>query len=85
LLGLEDDIARPPRSLLTRELREMLGAVNRLVYDRTGGVLDLWSTVMILMAALGVRKMWQSGLAQSLPSGFTLMWWALNSLAKSEE
>ena len=84
LLGFEDDIARPPRSLVTRELREMLGAVNRMVYDRTGGVLDLWSAVMILMAGLGVRKMWQSGLTQSLPSGFTLMWWALHSLAKTD-
>jgi len=82
LMGLEEEIARPPKALVTRELRSMLSAANRVVYDRTGGLLDLWSAVMILLAAIGIRKMVTDGLARALPGGFTMVWWAMHALAR---
>ena len=43
LMNLDAELKRTPQPVVTRELREILGSVNRMVYDRTGGLIDLWS------------------------------------------
>jgi hypothetical protein len=60
-------------------LREILGSVNRVVYDRTGGLLDLWSAALILLTAVGVQKLLVQGM-RAFPAGLTLVWWGLASL-----
>ncbi len=79
LLGLEKDLQKTPRPKLVKELRSMLDSLNRVVYDRTGGLLDFTSALLILLAAVGVKKMIADG-AKSVPAGFTLLWWGAHHL-----
>ena len=79
LLGLEKELERTPCPALVRELRAVLESLNRVVYDRTAGTLDFSSGLLLLLAAVGVRKMTQEG-AKALPAGFTLVWWGLHQL-----
>lgn len=79
LLGLDKELEQTPRPLVTRKLRAVLDSLNRIVYDRTSGVLDFSSALLILLAAIGVRKMLQPG-AAALPAGFTLLWWGAHQL-----
>ena len=79
LLGLEKEMARTPRPTVTREMRAVLDSLNRVVYDRTAGVLDFSSALLIVMAAIGVSKIAQQGTA-AMPGGFTLVWWGAHQL-----
>ncbi len=79
LLGLDKELERTPRPVVVREARAMLDSLNRVVYDRTSGILDFSSAVLILLAALGVRKLVQQGNA-AMPAGFTLIWWGVHQL-----
>jgi hypothetical protein len=80
LLGLDDELQRSPQPVLARELRTISQTLNRVVYDRTGGLVDLHSALIITMAAVGLNKLVAEG-SRSFPAGFTLVWWALNSSA----
>ncbi|MEA1952644.1 MAG: hypothetical protein U9N87_14785 [Planctomycetota bacterium] len=79
LLGLEKELERTPRPAVTRELRSVFDSLNRVVYDRTGGLLDFSSAVLILMAAFGVSRIIKEGSA-SIPPGFALLWWGAHQL-----
>jgi copper chaperone CopZ len=79
LAGLDKELEQTPRPLVTRKLRAVLDSLNRVVYDRTSGVLDFTSALLILLAAVGARKMLQQG-AAALPAGFTLIWWGVHQL-----
>ena len=79
LMGLDAELKRMPQPAVTRELREILDGLNRMVYDRTGGLIDLWSAGLILLAAIGVQRLWTQG-ARAFPAGLTLLWWGLASL-----
>ncbi len=79
LLDLETELDRAPSSVVSRELREVSHAVNRAVYDRTGGIVDLRTAMFLTLAAVGVTRLWRGG-ALALPAGFTLLWWAGNGL-----
>jgi hypothetical protein len=79
LLGLEKELEQPPRPAVTRELRALLDSLNRVVYDRTSGLLDFSSALLILMAAVGIGKVMRQGGA-AMPAGFTLIWWGVHQL-----
>jgi hypothetical protein len=79
LLGLEKELEKTPRPAVVRELRSMFDSLNHVVYDRTGGLLDFSSAVLILLAALGANKLLQQGSA-AMPAGFTLIWWGVHRL-----
>jgi hypothetical protein len=81
LLGLDRAIDRPPRPVVARELRDVCRALNRAVYERTGGIIDLHTAVLIVFIALGVRKMLQQQSA-ILPAGLSMVWWAMNGLLR---
>ncbi len=83
LLGLEAELDKPPESVLSRELRVVGDSLNRAVHAKTGGLLDLWSAVLILLAAVGTRKLIQQGMG-AFPAGFTLVWWAANDLLRGK-
>ena len=61
-MNLDAELKRLPQPVVTRELRETLGSVNRMVYDRTGGLVDLWSAGLILLTAMGIRQVWTQGM-----------------------
>lgn len=75
LLGLERHIERAPRSWLGRELRETGEALNRAVYERTGGMVDFYTAMPLLLVILGVRNV-----AAGRMLGWPLLWWAYREL-----
>ncbi len=79
LMNLEAELKRPPQPLVTRQLQETLGRANRAVYDRSGGLIDLWSAGLILLAAIGMQRVLVQGM-RAFPAGLTLVWWGLASL-----
>lgn len=81
LLGLEKEFEHPPVPVVTRELRNAGSSLNRAVFEKTHGIVDLWTAVMILMGAVGVRKIMMQP-AMSLPAGFTLVYWAVNAFRR---
>ena len=76
LLGLEEQLEQAPRSRVGYELREMGAAVNHAVHQRTGGLIDLWTGLPLVMAVVGIRNI----LARNGQLGLPLLWWAYVSL-----
>ena len=84
LLGLEKELDKPPRPIFTREIQLLGQSLNRAVYEKSGGIIDLWSAFFLVLAAVGIQKMLaQKGM--SFPTGFTLVWWALNGFYGRKE
>ena len=79
VLGLEGELDRTPTPALTRELHLLAESLNRAVYERSHGVLDLWSVMALVLLVTGGRKIVHDGW-RALPEGGTLLWWALQSL-----
>jgi hypothetical protein len=79
LLGLEAELERPPKPVVVEELRSIMDSLNRVVYDRTGGLLDFKSALLIVLAGVGARQLFAEG-AKAMPAGFTLIWWGLHQL-----
>lgn len=83
LLHLEDEFLRTPQPFLAREIRNVGNSLNRAVYDLSGGVTDLWTSLFLILAAVGFAKL-KSDPARALPGGITLLWWAYISLMKEK-
>jgi hypothetical protein len=79
LLGLEEELKQTPRPVFVKELRSVVDSLNRIVYDRTGGLLDFHSTLMILLAGVGFKKLFSEG-GSAIPPGVTLIWWGMHQL-----
>jgi cation transport ATPase len=76
LLGLEKEIQRPPRSHIGEGIRQAGDSVNRAIHQQTGGIIDLWTSVALLLLAGGVRH-----LAAGNPQlGWQRLWWAYLSM-----
>lgn len=79
LLGLERELEKEVRPEAQTELRKFEKSMNRAVYEKTGGVLDLRTALFVVLAVMGIQKIVRQGGA-ALPAGFTLLWWAGNGL-----
>jgi hypothetical protein len=79
LLGLEEELERTPQSVVARELSLLGGSFDRAVYEKSNGLVDGWSLLMLGLAGLGIRQIINNG-ARALPTGVTMVWWALNGL-----
>jgi hypothetical protein len=79
LLGLESKIEGVPSSLIGRELRDAGEAVNHAIYERTGGILDLWTGLPLVLILLGASNL-VAGSPKGLQSGWMLLWWAYLAL-----
>ena len=84
LMNLDAELKRTPEPVVTRELREILGSVNRMVYDQTGGLIDLWSAGLILLTAIGIQRLLAQGM-RAFPAGLTLVWWGMASLVGARQ
>lgn len=80
LLGLEKELERRPQPIIGKEIKEIADSLNRAVYEKTGGIIDLWTALPILLAALGIKKLLTERSANMLPAGLTLLWWSYTSL-----
>ncbi|MBD3177739.1 MAG: hypothetical protein GF320_21405 [Armatimonadia bacterium] len=83
LLGLDDEVGRPPECRLRQEIRAMGRSLNAVVYDQTGGVVDLWTAVPIAIGLYGAYQIARAGQVQT-PPGFTMMWWTYLALLGRE-
>jgi hypothetical protein len=83
LLGLEAEVENPPPPLVAKELKLLGESLNRAVYEKTGGMINLWTALMVALAALGVRRVITDG-SRAWPAGFTLLWWAINAMKRQE-
>ena len=81
LLGLEDEVENPPPPIVVRELKTAAKSLNRAVYEKTGGVVDLWTGLMLGLAGYGIRQAMVDP-ARAWPAGFTMVWWAVNALGR---
>jgi hypothetical protein len=75
LLGLEKEIGQRPRSLIGREIRETGDALNRAMFQRSGGMIDFYTAMPLLLLAVGFRN-----IAAGRVAGWTLVWWAYRTL-----
>jgi len=83
LLGLDAEVENPPPPLVAKELKILGESLNRAVYEKTGGIINLWTALMVGLAAFGIRKVITDG-ARAWPAGFTLIWWALNAMGRQK-
>jgi len=76
LLGLEARVDAAPQSRLGHEIRELGESLNRAVHEQSGGLLDLWTALPLLLVVLGVRNL----ISRNGQLGWPLLWWAYLAL-----
>jgi hypothetical protein len=81
LLGLEQELDKPVQPAVAREMRAAVDSLNRAVLEKSGGLIDFWSALFIVLAAVGVKKLVSEG-GSALPAGFTLLWWGMNAILR---
>lgn len=79
LLGLEKELEQTPPPLIAKEIRNIGEALNRAVYTSTDGLVDLWTTIPLVLLVLGARRIIREQ-TLTFPTGFTLVWWAYMAL-----
>ncbi len=78
LLGLQEELDRTPIPLIQRELQSFGKAINRAVFEKSAGIIDLKTLLPLTMMVVGIRSIMTYGF--QYPSGLTLIWWAYHSL-----
>jgi len=81
LLGLEEELERVPTPVLTRELGLLGHSLDRAVYEKTGGLVNGWSLLLLALAAFGIRQALNDR-SRMWPAGLTMVWWAVNGLRR---
>jgi len=79
LLGLEKDVERAPPSYIGEGIRRAGESLNQAIYQQSGGAIDLWTSLTLLLVAAGVRQ-----LAAGNQFGWPLLWWAYRSMFPPE-
>ena len=73
VLGLEDEAHNENRSLVTKESIDILDSLSHTIYEKTNGILDLKSSVMLLLGTYAVYDIkTRPGVR---PAGITCLWW----------
>ena len=75
VLGLESDLEQSPDGLITRELALIGRALNQQIYQSSGGLMDLRSSLMLSILVLALYRIIIQG-DRALPGGINLLWWA---------
>ena len=80
VMELEDSINKNPTSLIGKESTNIADSLNRAIFEKTNGILDLKSFIMLL---LGGYAVYDINLRPGVrPSGYTCLWWVYSTLAK---
>jgi hypothetical protein len=83
VLGLESEVEKTPDAFFAKGINNGAEALNRALYEKSGGLVDLWTAIPIALAALGIYKLSKPG-GFNVPGGFTLLWWAYMQLFRGE-
>ncbi|MCG8573089.1 MAG: hypothetical protein MJB14_23395 [Spirochaetes bacterium] len=78
LLGLEKEIDKPVQPAYVKTLNEFSNALNRAVYEKSDGQLDLFHLVPIGLVGLAFYQLFINK-KLTIPGAFTLLWWAHNA------
>ncbi|WP_297639151.1 HMA2 domain-containing protein [uncultured Clostridium sp.] len=78
LLGLEEAISEKPKSLISKEIKNVKEAVDLAFYNKTSGILDIKSVAAVLCLVVGARSVRLNPL--QLPNGYTLVRWGMNMI-----
>ena len=73
VLGLEDEAHNENRSLITKESVDILDSLSHTIYEKTNGILDLKSAVMLLLGTYAVYDI--KTRPEVRPAGITCLWW----------
>jgi Heavy metal associated domain 2 len=79
LLGLEKEVQQTPPSSIGEGIRSAGQSLNHAIYQQTGGAIDLWTSMSLLLLVSGVRQ-----LAVGNQFGWPLLWWAYHSMFPPE-
>ena len=80
VLGLEDEAHNENKSLITRESANIVESLSHTIYEKTSGVLDLKSSVMLLLCVYAVYDIkTRPGLR---PAGLTCLWWLYSLITR---
>ena len=74
VLGLENDLEKSQDGLFTRELDLIGRSLNQQIYESSGGLMDLRSSLMLSLFVLALYRIVIQG-DRSLPGGINLLWW----------
>jgi len=74
VLGLESDLEKSSDGLITREIGFIGRALNQQIYQSSGGLMDLRSSLMLSIFMLALYRIVIQG-DRSLPGGVNLLWW----------
>ena len=74
LLGLEKEFEKVPDGWVSREVKRIDRALSQQIYQSSGGLLDLRSSIMIVVFSLALYWLLIQG-DRSLPGGLNLLWW----------
>lgn len=80
--GLQEAVEKPPVPEIWKTLNGATESLNRAVYEKSGGLVDLWTGIPLGLAAVAIFRM-LSQRTLTLPGSFTLLWWAYMALAQS--
>lgn len=79
LLGLEEEAFSVKSGIVTTFIKDIIVGVDSSIYNKSKGILDLKSTISILLIYYGIKKVRTNPV---LPNGVNLLWWAFNFLDK---
>lgn len=80
VMELEDTINKSPTSLIDKESANLADSLNRAIFEKTNGIVDLKSFVMLLLGAYAAYDI--NSRPTVRPSGYTCLWWIYSTLAK---
>ncbi len=81
LLGLDKELEKTPRSLIGKEVSQVLKSANSSIYEQTDGWLDLNSAITVTFLSLGLWSIVRR--PSILPAGISLLYWAYNNSLKA--
>lgn len=74
VLGLEREFEKTPDGLLTHEMQLIGRTLNQQIYQSSGGLMDLRSSLMLSLLLLAIYRLAIQG-DRTLPGGINLLWW----------
>lgn len=74
ILGLEEQIESLPTSRLTQAARDFWRGLDRVLYEKSGGLITMNDAVGVFLLASSVIQIRKTR-SLGLPAGFTLLWW----------
>lgn len=78
VLGLEDQVKQNPKSLVNKESINIADSLNRAIYEKTSGIIDLKGMVMLLIGGYAMYDI--KARPEIRPCGYTCLWWVYSSL-----